>query len=458
MREKINKNKLELIITALTLLSVTVIIIFMVSASSHVSAEPESSSHIPSLFHNDKPFAYSLPNSVVYLPLEIIDGVLYIPVDMLRYIDGIKIGNIDIDNFYVQYTNKNRFISFNYSNDTAFANFNEISCKLYKFKGYDYVPAEITAGALDLLYEYKSEYNSLRIKSTYAEKTFDDLLAKYIKQPLTAPTIFLETTSAPATRPLQITTEPAINKTTEPATIDKPPAVTTTEEPVSQSSTDNNLIITTTQPVITTEPTTPENTGEIENYLMFYDSSPFYTDDKINKIEEALQILKKENMRAVFFLSSEEIIENPDILRKIYLFGHEPGIKFNGDADYLMLEAEEVNSLIYSVLKHKTRFCMSDKNLEESQLSELEKNGYYLCESTVGDFDLSGVTNSKDMIDFMKQETVNIFLFDLYGEGYKNYVNLSAKAAEEKRYINFSYINNANIENINNKLKQIENY
>ena len=51
------------------------------------------------------------------------------------------------------------------------------------------------------------------------------------------------------------------------------------------------------------------------------------------------------------------------------------------------------------------------------------------------------------MTEFMKQREANIFMFDYNGE-YRDYLELSVQAAETKFYIDFSYLNNANIENI----------
>ncbi|MCL1859065.1 MAG: polysaccharide deacetylase family protein [Oscillospiraceae bacterium] len=473
MKIKIKKRKLELTIIFLTLLLIVLIKLITITV---VSAE-DILSAIPSLFYNDTHFVYSVPGNNIYLPLEEIDGVYYIPLGMLNLLNDLEMQSNDhyTESFIILY-NKTNWISFKISSERAQSGTRDyISCKVYTRHGVIYVPAQIIADNLGLNWEYKPEYKTGRIKEKYASKTFDELLERYIPkpQPTTPPP-----TESP-TKPPPVIIEPVIEITTPDPVIIFEPAT----EPETTRYNNNNITITqTTEPTTTAEPTTVENTREIQNYLIFYDSyaynyytteenhkeskeseesiiinKPGATTDNKTKITEVLKALDKSNIRAVFFFSGGEITKNPDILRKIYASGHELGIKaenskLNNTAEDLISELEEANDLIYAAIKHKIRFCMLDESDSGDEFYELygdklAEYGYYLCKNTVDASDLSDIADSHEMIDFMKKKRVNVFMFDISGS-YRNYLELSSRAAEEKFYIKFFYLNNANIETV----------
>ena len=461
----IAEKKFELMIICLALL-VAAMLMMIANA---VSASPDNQ-FVPSLFHNDGPFVYD-----DLRPLYIAaDGVFYIPRDFFNYLDQrhLKMGARDNnfrESFFIQY--KDHYISFNVAADRADTVFEEgIFCKVYIIGAATYVPAVLTAQALGLEWEYNEQYNSFRIREAGARLTFDELLAPYIARIPTTPA----PTPAPTTtarRPVT-TRPPAVTSTTQPPVIGQPQTQPAGEEP---TATTNNPVVPpqtptepippatppprqpavpeqTTEPEITTEPTTPENTREIENHLIFYNIT--------NDIEQSgiLEMLEENNMRAMFFMSGGEIAEYPDVLRKIYASGHSPGIRLeSGEA---ISELEAVNDLIYSVIKHKTRFYMSAEDPEireqiREQETELRQKGYYLCVETADILNLRGISGADEMIEFMKRRRINIFAFDLNGEdGNKDFLGLSVRAAREKFYINFSHINNANIENINRQINR----
>ena len=473
IKKKISDRKFELTVIFLVLALIALLKILTVTM---VSAEDTSTSSIPSLFYNDNgAFVYSMPGSNIYLPLEKIDGIYYIPRSMLILFEpnGLTMASMNnyTESFMILYNNN--WISFSISGDKAKIGMdNYISCKVYNLNSDIYVPAQIIAENLGLIWEVrevKPGYNAGRISVKDAKRSFDELLEKYIPKP------------QPATPP---PTEPP----TPPPAITEPPTEPTTPspvfvDPVIEPTTPiaNNIIPTKPpEPTTTAEPTTVENTREIQNYLMFYDGSvsyDYYTENEDKNIEtgtitindriaEALKLLDKNNIRGIFFLSRSEITENPDILRTIFSSGHELGIKFTDEeiksgSNDLISVLESANNFIYSAVKHKTRFCIFEEsakhsgnveyfeNHKEEYESELAAHGYYLCKKTIDIFDLKdkNITDLNQMTDFIKQKRMNVFMFDLNGN-YKNYLELSAKAAEAKFYINFSYINNANIETI----------
>ena len=461
MKNKIIKRKLEMTIVVLSLIFIAAMKLITMTASP-VSAEV----YVPSLFYNDKAF-----ESDDIMPLKEIDGIYYVPLVFIERLNDIKTGSIDYftDNFYIKYGDN--FISFKISEDRIESkkiSGEFITCKIHVIDWVIYVPAYIVSRALDITMETRPQYNTLRFSQKDARRTFDELIEKYTK-PLFVP----PTDPPPTPPPPPATTAPPVERTTAPPIITIPPP---TSDVIMTTEYINDIpTVRTTEPT-TPEPTTPENTREIENYLLFYDSDTAkLLNEKTEKINEVLKTLDKNNIKkAIFFLSAGEIIDNPDILRKIYASGHELGIKFesgriDSDAGDLISELESANSLIYSALKHKTRFCMFDEIIEipdeleklektekfeepgESYENKLKEYGYYLCEKTSDIPDLDDIKNSNEMIEYMKQKTMNVFMFDL-NSGYKNYLQLFAQAAEIKFYINFSYINNANIEKIKERI------
>ena len=91
-KTKINKKKLELTIVFLAFALVALLKIVS-AASSPVLAEDAPG--MPSLFYNDNHFVYSVPGSATYLPLQYANGVHYIPLDMLKLLNNIKMDSND---------------------------------------------------------------------------------------------------------------------------------------------------------------------------------------------------------------------------------------------------------------------------------------------------------------------------------------------------------------------------
>ena len=512
IKNKLEEKKFELTVVLLILVFAGLMKIVTMTASP-VSAEDFSS--MPSILYNDVYFVYSVPGNSTFLPLEIIDGVYYVPISLFKFLNCVMDSTDNYkDKFYIQHGNN--YINFNVSAGKAESLFDgffydNISCQVKFLRGTTYVPAAITSIYLGLNWKYYDEYKVIRIWEAGIKRTADEILKPFIKKIQTTPPETTVTALRPfipyapsayqpyqpeitATSPITIMTATTNTNaitdsfTTQPDTKrgDDKPIPTTTAV---QTTTAAQLPTTTEAPPTTTEePTTAEDTKEIENYLIFYDSYEYETtetnntdnaesesteptaqsetDDldninNINKLDEILEIIAQNEIKAVFFLSGREIAENPNALRKIYSSGNILGIKID-NADNLIQELEETNALIYSVVKHKTRLCMFTQTVENIEASndyenKLKENGYYLCENTVGAADLADITDSNDMIEFMKHETVNIFMFDMNdaNAGIKNYIDWSVQAAKTKFYIKFSYINNANIENIKNQISEI---
>ncbi|MCL2095504.1 MAG: polysaccharide deacetylase family protein [Oscillospiraceae bacterium] len=448
-------KKFELAVIFLAFLTAAALAV-TVKTSQAVSAETVSRS-VPTLFYNDTD--YHLAD---IMPLYETDGVLYIPRYFVSQIYTIEMSTRDNyrEDFFIQY--KDRWIAFKVSADIAVTSLGEeISCKVHFFRGVTYVPAILVAEKLGLGWEYNEEYNSFRLKELGTRRTFEELLARFIRTPATTP--------PPETPPpVQITTNPPVEITTNPGENTRPatePYADATQphsEPAGGEPPDNTpeqpQHITEPpvrpQPVTTAEPTTAENTREIENYLMFYNGGGEVRGAE-SETDELLRILGGNNISATFFMSGNEISENPDIVRKIYASGHGLGINLNLDSGVsdsdLITELESVNDLIYSLVKHKTRFYIYEGGyLDNSGEEELVKKGYYFCgrSADTQNFRDEDIINSSEMTEFLKLRRINIIAFDTSEDYYGDYLDFAISASRTKFYINFSQINNADIENI----------
>ena len=385
-----------------------------------------SMSDIPTLWVNDVPFRY-----FERYPLELINGVPYVPITLFEDIKGIKT-SIEKEGFYIQYTINNAWILFDTKNNGAMAIYKGQRIEFYEqtfiLNGVRYVRAQVVTDNLEIGLDFDEEHGVLRVKDRMARKTLKDLIS-----------IYIETTTTPPTIPTVTTREEYVPPTT-------PPPTTEAE----------------TTPTV--EPTTAEDTREIINYFMFHSGGKDYTNQEnpieiseesgdIDNLDYLLGLLKRENITSIFFLNKTEILDNPDIVRKIYAMGHELGIALNGGqstSEELLAELEEVNSLIYVLTKNKTRFYVFNDDIYRDSEDDLKKKGYYQFKETVGTSNFQASTTGVDdrelrineMIEFLKREEINIIKFELGGTA-ENYdeLDLVISAVHSKFYITVANMN-----------------
>ena len=395
-----------------------------------------AASNVPPLFIND--FAYPYTH---IQPVHVENGVHYIHITIFEFMrSSVTVDTRDnlTNDFIIRHGD--RWIAFNISSGRAYdASGNDVpngGALSIGRRGRDiYVPARAVANTIGLHVDISDAHGSIRIRDNTASLNFAELLQPYIITMPPAPT-------DPPPTPLPVTDPP----TTPPPPTDLP---TTTPDPTIPATT-----VPTTTPEPTTEPetTTPENTRDINNYLMFYDNAPDYISDKLGQV---LAYLGDNNIRALFFMSGDEIRANPDKLRRIFALGHDIGIKIeHADFGDLLESVSEANAYIYSLVKQMTRFYIITDNLEypDEYITELRRAGYYLCRENTGlnredfeDTDSENIDLNIDlMIEFLKQQRANLFAFDL-SDLDNNNLELIARASDIKFYINFSHINNANI-------------
>ena len=426
---------------------------------------PVSTADMPKLWVNDVRYPFH-----ERYPLEMLNGVPYVYIRLLEYIDGIEIGDEREGGFYISYKKNGTYISFdtkkNYASTPYRGKVEDFYEPTYIWHGVRYVRAQAVADYLDITLDFNEQYGVLRFRDRSARKGLNELIAGYIDVPTTPSPVIPTTTERYV--PLQ---------TPPPAT--PPPVVAET----------------------TAEPTTAEDTREIVNYFMFRANGKNYTgqeepteifeddteagntgtdnnenNDNMDSVEYILDVLKRENIRSIFFMTGSEILKNPTILRKVYALGHEVGIeieggKINPSSEDLLSELEEINAIIYTVTKHKTRFYMLDENMyknsgnnaeaDELQLlciENLKKAGYYQFKQTVEASNFQYIQNIlafyedkniveavkiTEMIELLKREEINIIKFEIGSIAENEYVDLKLviNAIKSKFYITVAKIN-----------------
>lgn len=118
--------------------------------------------------------------------------------------------------------------------------------------------------------------------------------------------------------------------------------------------------------------------------LIFNISDTFY-------IDEILEVLNEKNVKATFFVTSEIIYNDIDILEKIYLNGHSIELLSN---EYQKEEVKKVNKTLKNLTSSKIKYCYSE--IENKDLIDsCEKNKMYSIIPNIitNDFPYSDIKN-----------------------------------------------------------------
>ena len=432
----LRKHKLKITVSVLAIVFVFVMYLVM------MGVQTASASDIPTLFVNDMVF-----HAHARLPLREIDGVFYIPLDIFRSMPIIRMESGDnFTAFFILVNNRNRnmALSFNVNGGSVWNRDSEPvpGAAAVVIDRHVYLPAIAVANALGLTIETAEPVNGhhvLRIRDGTSRQSFDDILLRFTIQIPEAP---------PETEPIVRPPPP-----TRP-----PPPPPPTRSPYQSPQT---TVPTTT--VIPETTTNPQNTRNINNYIMFHNFHDINTSDNyerneneltetavVDKLGYILDFLSENEIRALFFISGEEILANPANLRRIFAFGHDIGINIDREyvyVDELVSGVESVNALIYTLIKQKTRLYTVTANFDDEfmykAVTALYDAGYFLCRSNV-----EGIPHSfediYEAVGFLRQQQENIWMFDL-SILRSSHIEIIANAANERFYINFSHINNANV-------------
>lgn len=286
-----------------------------------------SAAATPSLFHNDERWYRDTSAG-----LEIIGGLYYVPVDVFSMFRHIE---LTMDSrrgeFLVYNRNTGAYISVLYSEKIATINGEEEAyLNLYKLHGgYYYVPAEYFCTVLSLGYEVRRGSGSavdvsFRILDGNETKSFDELLDVYAPD-------------------------------SSDSTDTRPPIVTDTDPPVSDVTVRTN-------------------------YITFNSiASP--------SLESILATLDEYSMKATFFVSVEDLQNNPDRVVAVAAAGQTLAL-YSTDADSVQQFLDtmnEANDILYGIVKNRTRVvqCVSkDISWTDENMALLHDAGYVLWDWT----------------------------------------------------------------------------
>lgn len=330
-------------------------------------------SDIPSLFKNDNVFA----NYKDYPPV-INDGVEYVPLELFYGLSGVKISySDDNSNFYIQNKNTNQYISFNINNSYAVTGQNKIyETEVPLFYGVQYVPLRVVCDTVNLgCSTYNDGVNKMYAIEIYTKASSlsaQELLKIY------APELY-----APDSIGADNAT-PGVN--TETSGIAQLPSGYYDENGnYIVPNTDNNQNILDTnnrydeanngnagQP---NDNTTQSGTNNDKNDQPVKNNDEkqkplskrggtvmlFYLPDYFDDVEKSLDALDRLGVKAVFFVTEENILAHPSTVRRIYTSGHTIGITFSEINDELFAEEvleqkiQAAENALYEVAKIKTR-------------------------------------------------------------------------------------------------------
>ncbi len=384
-------------------------------------------SAIPSLFKNDAVFA-----SYKKYPPVISNGVEYVPLEIFYGLSNIKINfSDDGSNFYIQNKKSNKYISFSITDNYAVTEKNKVyEVSVPTFYGVYYVPLRVTCSAAGVgCNTYNDGENRIYAVKIY---TVDGLSAQELVR-MYAPSIYSPTTETPSEE--KDSAENSSNGNGETKVDKSETAESSTNGGEAETTKNNlgNLFIgggSTDAGTATAQPSTPSlpnsdsnsqtvggngktetqpgNSNEKDNVKNPTEPPKkqepqeekiepgtvmlFYTSQGFEKASETLMVLSEQGVKATFFVTKDDILNYPDVLRRIYAGGHTIGVTFNESAQELYAEGElercvgETEDALYEVLKTKTRIAylpkadgfydedVTEKRIEELGLCNISEN------------------------------------------------------------------------------------
>ena len=160
---------------------------------------------------------------------------------------------------------------------------------------------------------------------------------------------------------------------------------------------------------------------------------------------QVLDVLRKYNVKATFFMSGALVQKNPDIARRVYEEGHliankianEDYDSLYADVDSFMTKLEESEKYIKTVLNSDDSLFKlvrlpggspeysSDNTYDDIKkdiIKELADNNYYFCDWNTTNGDDNGSKTEKQLVTLFKQ----------YSTGYNNLISLMHDSSSKK--------------------------
>ncbi len=176
-------------------------------------------------------------------------------------------------------------------------------------------------------------------------------------------------------------------------------------------------------------------------YLTFEDGPSTLT-------TQVLDVLRRYNIKATFFMTGELVQKNPDIARRVYEEGHlianriatEDYDSLYEDVDSFMTKLEESEKQIKTVLDADDSLFKlvrlpggspeysSDNtydDIKEDIIKELADNDYYFCDWNTSNGDENGSKTEKQLVTLFKQ----------YSSGYNNLISLMHDSSTKKNSV-----------------------
>lgn len=360
--------------------------------------EQNSSGHaryiVPNLYRQDASY-----NNVKDFPLVVSDETEYVPIELFAQYSYLElVYGKNSYSFYINNTNNGRYVVFDLTNKTATSYDGELTdaeAKLY-YRTY-YVPAKEVCEALNLNFEsYDNEADGIRaarISDTRAKYTLEELVTMY--SPVKKEPNENTSDSASDTSPQQ----PAGTDKGENTPSKKDPAADKNEldkdkikiEKPEEDSKESSEEEEKEEPSTEIDKETPDpyrTVAERKLYLTFESQPNAGTD-------ELLDVLKKERIKAVFFVEKNRILEYPELVRRMITDGHTIGLSIQAGEGQTVFSNEELCALLEEtqenlklVTKSETRLVRLasgyTKALSENGFAAYaSEHGYRLYDSTL---------------------------------------------------------------------------
>lgn len=287
------------------------------------------------MFHNDRAWTQN-----TRLPAEEIHSVYYVPVSLFVQLPSVDVRmNNTLQTFIITYGDK--YLSFDTStNFAANQNKERMYLKTAEYHGERYVPIGAVCESLGLVFEQYEDPTTASVALRITDGTNKESLEKLARS--FYPGYFPETTA---------TTVPP-------------------DTSVPDTSRD------------TTEPPKPVLSERII-YITFDSSPSQYTAD-------ILDVLKKYNCRATFFVMGNEAKSRADVLSAIAANGHAIALHATSESAAALTSTEDIlsdiksqNELLERIIKQKSHIKLAPHSLSDAARETLSDMGYQLWEANV---------------------------------------------------------------------------
>lgn len=292
---------------------------------SYVNMLPNTSGHakyvVPNLYRQDASYT-----NVKTFPLVVNGGIEYFPLDIFALFPYLEVVYSKITHgFYINNTKNAHYIAFDVETGTTTTHDEQLTGVEAKiFNRTHYVPAKVVCEVLGMKFESyddpKNGIRAARISDSKAKMTLAELVKAY----------------SPTKK------EPDETQTDNPEVVTPPD--TGKDNPINPDVKDD-----------------PYNKIGTRYLHLTFDSVPDYNTEK------TLDILKDNGVKAVFFVTKDRILSNPDTVRRIISEGHSVGIAFNFQNhpdstvqnETIIDIINQTNNALYLVSKTKTRYVRS---------------------------------------------------------------------------------------------------